>query len=413
MLRTGDSAVVEAYQRHVNRAMALLARLSPTGEHAEVLAEGSRIIDDAGTAYLDCGGQGVLLLGHRHPRVVDAVREQLERQPVASRFLLNPTVADAAERLVEVAPEGLEYVCFNASGTDSVEMAIRLARLSGRPHLIAMTDGFHGKTMGSLTLTGRAAQRDPFAPLLPDVTHVPFGELPPLHEALSRRPGESAVVVEPIQAEAGVVVPPPGYLKGVEELCREFDGLLVVDEIQTGLGRLGRWWGVSAEDVRPDILLAGKVLSGGVVPASALVATAEAFEPFNSDPYLASSTFSNSPLVAAAARATIDVLASTDVIDRAAALGAELLQALRRAASGCAAVAEVRGAGLLLGIEFARAAPAGAFLLALLERRVLPSWSLNQQRTIRLTPSALMSDDERDWLVEAVGEALATAEREG
>jgi putrescine aminotransferase len=411
MLRT-SGMVGDAYQRHVNRAMALLARLGPTGEHAEAHAEGSRIVDDAGTAYLDCGGQGVLLLGHRHPAVVDAVREQLERQPMASRFLLNPTVADAAERLVEVAPDGLEYACFNCSGTDSVEMAIRLARLSGRPHVVAMTDGFHGKTMGSLTLTGRAVHREPFAPLLPDVTHVPFGDLARLREALSQRPGESCVVVEPIQAEAGVVIPPRGYLRGVEEACREFDCLLVVDEIQTGLGRLGQWWGVCTEGVRPDILLAGKVLSGGVVPASALVATAAAFEPFNSDPYLASSTFSNSPLVAAAAHATIDVLASTDVIDRAATLGAQLLAALRGIASGSDAVAEVRGSGLLLGVEFATPALAGAFLLALLERRVLPSWSLNQQRTIRFTPSALMSDDERDWLVEAVGEALLTAGRE-
>jgi putrescine aminotransferase len=397
------------YGEHVSSAQAVLARLSPVGEHVEVEARGAVVIDDAGTRYLDCGGQGVFLLGHRHPAVVEAVKAQLDTQPLQSRFLPNPVVAAAAERLTEVAPPGLKYVQFHCSGTDVVEMAIKLARLAGRRHLVAMRNGFHGKTMGALTLTGRPAYRDPFEPLLPDVTHVAFGDLDALAEAIRARPGECCVVLEPVQSEAGVIVPPAGYLGGVERLCADQGAVLVLDEIQTGLGRLGAWWGATAEDIRPDILLAGKILGGGVMPASALLASEVLFEPLNRDPYLHSSTFANAPLVAAAARATIELLATTDVIDRAAALGDTLLGELRRLqrADGAGVLTDVRGAGLLMALEFESAAAAGEFLLGLLGERVLPSWSLNDQRTIRLTPSALMSDDEVAWMVHGVERALA------
>lgn len=399
--------VCAAYGEHVNSAQAMLARLSPVGEHVEVAAEGSIVRDDAGTRYLDCGGQGVFLFGHRHPAIVEAVKEQLDTQPLQSRFLPSPVVASAAERLSEVAPAGLQYVQFHSSGTDAVEMALKLARLAGRRRLVAMENGFHGKTMGSLSLTGRPAYRDPFEPLLPDVTHVAFGELEPLAAILSERPGECCVVLEPVQSEGGVIVPPEGYLAGVERLCAEHGALLVLDEIQTGLGRLGRWWGATAEGVEPDILVAGKILGGGVMPASAVVASAEMFEPLNRDPYLHSATFANAPLVAAAAQATVDLLASTDVIDRAASMGAKLLGELRAVEDGAALLTDVRGVGLLLALEFETAAAAGEFLLGLIGERVLPSWSLNDQRTIRFTPSALMTGDEQAWLVGAVERALA------
>jgi putrescine aminotransferase len=396
-----------SYGEHVNSAQAMLARLSPVGEHVEVAAEGSIVFDDAGTRYLDCGGQGVFLFGHRHPAIVDAVREQLETQPLQTRFLPNPVVASAAERLAGVAPAGLEYVQFHCSGADAVEMALKLARLAERRDVVAMEDGFHGKTMGALSVTGRPAYRDPFAPLLPGVEHVPFGELEPLSQALGAHPGDCCVVLEPVQGEAGVIVPPEGYLGGVARLCEEHGALLVLDEIQTGLGRLGRWWGASAEGIEPDILVTGKILGGGVMPASAVVATPELFEPLNRDPYLHSATFANAPLVAAAAEATIDLLESTDVIARAAAMGARLLDELRSAGDSSGLVTEVRGAGLLLALEFETAGAAGEFLLNLIGERVLPSWSLNDQRTIRLTPSALMSGDEEAWLVGAVERALA------
>ena len=400
--------LADVYRRHVNSTHAITTSVM-TG-HGEVLADGCSIFDEQGLEYLDCGGHGVFLLGHRHPRVVAAVRDQLERQPIHSRFLLSPPLAEAAEALARVTPEGLEYVFLHCSGAEAVEMAIKLARLAGRRRLVATEGGFHGKSLGALSLTGRAKYRDPFLPLLPDVEHVPYGDADALAAALSRHPGESCFFVEPVQGENGVRVPPPGYLRAAEALCREHGQLLVLDEIQTGLGRLGRWWGADFDGVRPDLLLSGKTLGGGVLPVSAVVATPELYKPLNRDPYLHSSTFANAPIMAAAAAATIRVLEETDVIARAEAVGGSLLDRLRAIAESTA-VREVRGIGLLLAIEFERPALAGEFLLELVAtHRVLPSYSLNADATIRFTPSALISDEQLGWLLDAVENTIRTVE---
>jgi putrescine aminotransferase len=399
--------LADVYRSHVNTAHAITTSVM-TGR-AEVLAEGCSIFDDHGQEYLDCGGHAVFLLGHRHPDVVAAVSAQLDRQPIQGRFLLSPPLAEAAETLARVTPEGLEYVFLHCSGAEAVEMSIKLARLAGRRRLVATEGGFHGKTTGALSLTGRAKYRDPFLPLLPDVEHVPYGDADALGAVLARHPGECCFFVEPVQGEGGVRVPPPGYLHAAEALCREHGALLVLDEIQTGLGRLGRWWGADLEGVRPDVLLAGKTLGGGVLPVSAVVATPELFGALNRDPYLHTSTFANAPIMAAAAVATIRVLEETDVIERAAAIGASLLERLRAVAAehAPASIREVRGAGLLLALEFADAGLAGEFMLELVaEHRVLPSYSLNADTTIRFTPSALISDDQQDRLLEAVTDAI-------
>jgi putrescine aminotransferase len=401
--------LADVYRRHVNATHAVTTSVM-TG-HGEVYAEGCSIFDEQGLEYLDCGGHGVFLLGHRHPRVVAAVRDQLKRQPIHGRFLLSPPLAEAAEALARVTPEGLEYVFLHCSGAEAVEMAIKLARLAGRPRLVATEGGFHGKSLGALSLTGRAKYRDPFLPLLPDVVHVPYGDVDALAAVLAAQPGECCFFVEPVQGENGVRVPPPGYLRAVEAVCREHDQLLVLDEIQTGLGRLGRWWGADFERVRPDALLSGKTLGGGVLPVSAVVATPELFKPLNRDPYLHSSTFANAPIMAAAAAATIRVLEETDAIARADSIGRALLDGLRAVAAHSPAVREVRGFGLLLAIEFERPALAGEFLLELVaEHRVLPSYSLNADATIRFTPSALISDEQRRWLLDAVESTIKAVE---
>jgi putrescine aminotransferase len=266
-------------------------------------------------------------------------------------------------------------------------------------------------------MAGRAKYRDPFAPLLPEVQHVPYDDLDAMESALRNSPGTCCVFVEPVQGEGGVRIPAPGYLRQVESLCRDHDQLLVLDEIQTGLGRLGYWWGAHIDDICPDILLSGKVLGGGVIPVSAVVATPEVYSTLNRDPYLHSSTFANSPVMAAAAAATIEVLESTDVIARSARVGERMLDRLRQVVEdrGRAVVADVRGMGLLIGLEFTSPGVAGEFLFELIgEHAVLPSFSLNQDATIRLTPSALISDEQQDWLFDAIGATLRTVtERTG
>ena len=408
-------ALADVYRDHVNSTHAITA--SVMSGHAEVRAEGCSIFDEAGQEYLDCGGNGVFLLGHRHPDVIAAVHAQLDTQPLQGRFLLNPVLARAADALARVTPDGLEYVFFHCSGSEAVEMAIKLGRLAGRTRLVATEGGFHGKSTGALSLTGRAKYRDPFAPLLPSVQHVPYDDADAMAAALRQAPGECCVFVEPVQGEGGVRIPTPGYLREVEALCREHDQLLVLDEIQTGLGRLGRWWGADIDDVCPDVLLSGKVLGGGVLPVSAVVATPEVYATLNRDPYLHSSTFANSPVMAAAAAATIEVLETTDLIDRSARVGEAMLERLRATVDerGRAVVKEVRGMGMLLGIEFTSPGVAGEFLFELVgEHRVLPSYSLNQDATVRLTPPALISDEQQDWLFDALGATLRTVtERTG
>lgn len=397
--------VVELYRRHVNSGLATIAGM--VGLPAEVRSEGCLVFDEKGRAFLDCGGYGVFIAGHCHPIIVDAVRSQLDRHPLSSRALLSPELASAAARLAAVAPGDLNYVCFGNSGAEAVEIGIKIARLNGKSRIIATEGGFHGKTLGALSATGRSRYRKPFLPLLPDVEFIPYGDAGLLEQALAQGGENACVILEPVQSEAGVIIPPQGYLREVRELCRDRGALLILDEIQTGLGRLGAWWGADREGVVPDVLLVGKGLSGGCVPVAAAVATAQSFEPFNRDPLLHTSTFAGNPLAMAAAHAAIDVVETEGLVDRARNLGGRLLNSLRPifhdTRPGLAL--DVRGIGLLIGIEFAAEHVAIDFMLELISRNVLVSTSLNAQRVVRFTPPAVLTDEQIDWLLGAVREA--------
>ncbi|MEJ3745473.1 aminotransferase class III-fold pyridoxal phosphate-dependent enzyme [Actinomycetes bacterium KLBMP 9797] len=399
--------VIDRYRRHLGSGRASLGAL--LGGVLEVASSGAWVTAAGGRRYLDFGGYGVFLLGHRHPRVVAAVRHQLETHPLPTRVFLDPVQARAAEALAEVAPRGLEYVHFVNSGTEATETALKLARVAGRSALVTTGNGFHGKTLGALSITANRLYQDPFAPLLPDVATVAYGDLDQMRGVLAARAGRACVVLEPVQGEGGVVIPPPGYLRGVAAACREYGALLVLDEIQTGMGRLGAWWGAGFEGVVPDLMLVGKGLSGGVVPVAAVLATPEAYAPFGRDPYLHSSTFGGSPLACAAAYAAIDTMRAEDTVTRAAKLGEALLARLRATCAGAGAgvVAEVRGRGLLIGIECRQQAHLGELVLALLDRGVLVNHSLNASRVLRLTPPAVLGEDELDFFHTAFDEALA------
>jgi putrescine aminotransferase len=405
--------VIDAYERHVSQGMASLARLM--NAHVEVRAEGSHVWDEEGTEYLDCGGYGVFLLGHRHPYVVDAVKRQLDRQGFSTRVLLNPGLAQAATLLADKAPPGLQYVFMTNSGAEATELGIKLAKASGARRIVAMQNGFHGKTNGALSVTSRALYRDPFKPLLPNITFVPFGNIVELERALS---GDepSALIIEPVQAEGGVVIPPAGYLRDVERVCREHGTFLILDEIQTGLGRLGTWWGADVEGVTPDAMLVGKILSGGLVPVGAVVATSKAFEPLNMDPLIHSSTYSGNPVAMAAAQATLETIEREDAVQTAARLGATIKNLIADALDDACRdlVEDVRGIGLLIAVEFKADHLAGDFVFELLTRHVLVSTSLNTNRVVRLHPSIMMSDSDLAWLRDAVRESgAAVANRFG
>jgi putrescine aminotransferase len=238
---------------------------------------------------------------------------------------------------------------------------------------------------------------------------VPFGDPAALEAALAAAPGETCVIVEPVQGEAGVVIPPDGYLSRVAELCRRYGALFVLDEVQTGMGRLGTWWGADREGIRPDVLLAGKGLSGGLVPVAAVVATGEAFRAFDNDPYLHTSTFAGAPLAMAAARGAIAAIRQDDLVSRSRVLGERLLGDLRRIAVRHYGplVREVRGRGLLIGVEFARPGLAGDLLIELVMQGVIANHSLNSHLVLRLTPPAVLSPSDVDCLLTAFDRACA------
>lgn len=394
--------VLTRYTRHVNSSLASLARL--VNAPVEVSAAGTQVLGSDGKSYLDCGGFGVFLLGHCHPKVVGAVRRQLERNPLATRLFLNPELAQAAEDLVSIAPPGLDYVFLTNSGAEATEVGLKLARLAGKRRVVAMHNGFHGKTLGALSVTGRPQYRAPFDPLLPHVKFVEFGDIEALRATVT---AESVVLLEPVQAEGGVRLPPAGYLTEVRRLCTAVGAVLILDEIQSGMGRLGAWWGADLAKVTPDVLLSGKILGGGVVPVGGVLATAELFAPLNADPLLHSSTFAGSPLAAAAVSATIDAIHTEGLIERTRELGPLVTDLARDAVDRhCPQhVNEVRGEGLLIGIDFDSAYAATEFLIGLIENQVIPSYSLNSSNVLRLTPPALLDQADLDRL----GRALKSA----
>ena len=367
----GDTGTVLAdYRRHLSRGRAKLGDLF--GGHVEAGSAGSWVWTTDGTRYLNAGGYGVFLHGARHPAVEAAEIEQIRTHPMGTRMLLEAQVARAARALAEVAPAGLTRVHFAGSGTEATEAAIKLARTRGHHRLVSTIGGYHGKTMGALTVTGRPLYQDPFRPLLPQATQIRYGDAAALAEELRRDPEPACVILEPVQGEGGVIIPPAGYLAEGSRLCREQGAFLIVDEVLTGLGRLGHWWGVDREGVSPDALLVGKALSGGIVPVSAVLATETAFRAFDRDPYLHTSTFSGAPVAMAAAYAAITTIRDERLVERAAATGADLLVRLRAAAAPYPGlVREVRGAGLLIALEFADAGLAGELLIELIERHVL------------------------------------------
>ena len=398
--------VLELYRRHLGSGRSMLG--SVLGGITEVESTGPYVIGADGRRFLDVGGYGVFILGHRHPAVVAAVHAQLDRHPLATRVFLEPMTALAAEALAAVAPPGLDQVHFVNSGAEATETALKLARVHGHDRLISAVSGYHGKTLGALSATANPLYQRPFEPLIEARTHVPYGDLDAMRAVLADVGRRGCVILEPVQGEGGVVVPPPGYLEGVSALCRQVGAFLVLDEVQTGLGRLGAWWGISDTDVRPDLVLVGKGLSGGVVPVAAVLATAAAYQPFGDDPFLHTSTFGGSPLASAAALAAISVMREESIVERAAALGTSLLARLREVGAGWPGlVTEVRGRGLLIGLKLANPGLVGEMVLSLVDRDVLANHSLNAASVLRLTPPAILTDDEADRCVGAVASALA------
>jgi acetylornithine/LysW-gamma-L-lysine aminotransferase len=310
--------------------------------------KGALVWDVNGKEYVDCtASYGVALLGHSHPKIVEAVRQQAEKLISCHAGFYNDKRAELLQKIVQITPKGLDKVFLSNSGAEAVECAIKLARkFTGKPEIIAMMGGFHGKTMGALSATWDKKYREPFQPLVPEFKHVPPDNLEKLREAITEK--TAAILVEPIRGEGGVRIPPDGFLQGLRELCDEKNVLLILDEVQTSFGRTGKLFACEHEGVIPDVMCLAKPFAGGL-PIGITVAK----EPIMSSLKVGehSSTFSGSPLVCAAACAAIDVLVEEKLHERAATMGGYFKAKLEELQAKYKIVKEVRGLGLMLGVE--------------------------------------------------------------
>lgn len=399
-------SVIEKYAQHVNPGLAKLMAFAGFG--VEMRGEGCTIIDHDGREFLDClGGYGVFALGHRHPKVIEAVKRQLDLMPLSGKAFFNQTQANLAERLAGIAPGGLEFTFFSNSGTEAVEAALKFARVTtGRTKIVSTEGGYHGKTMGALSATGRQKYREPFEPLISGITFVPYGDTGAALGAIDDQ--TSCVIVETIQGEGGVLVPPAGYLTSLREACDRSGALLIVDEVQTGLGRTGRMFGCDHEGVKPDLMTLAKALGGGVMPIGATMGTAKVWDAvFGTNPLLHTSTFGGNPLACAAGLATLDVIRDEHLCERATIQGAKLKQGLIEVGGKWSdLVSEVRGEGLILGVEF-RLDEVGELTIAqMMKRGVCAAYTLNNPRVIRFEPPLIIDDAQIGFAVEQFEAAL-------
>ncbi|HVW68622.1 MAG TPA: aminotransferase class III-fold pyridoxal phosphate-dependent enzyme [Steroidobacteraceae bacterium] len=396
-LRSFIEETVESYERYVNRGfLSYRKSVTESGQFAalEWCGSGSLLRDALGREYIDClGGYGIFSAGINHPRIVKAVTDQLRRMALNSQELLEPWRAALAKILAAITPGDLACSFFINNGTDAIEGAIKLARLhTGRRVFLSTLGGFHGKSMGALSLMGKATFREPFASGLQDVRFVPYGDAQALEAEFVKAEvigaPFAAFVVEPVQGEAGAIVPPPGYLRKVRELCSQYGTLLVVDEVQTGLGRTGALWGVDHSDVTPDIMCLGKSLGGGVMPLSAFISTPAIWECLVPNPVIHSTTFGGNPLACVAGIAAVNVTLEEDLPRQAAQKGELLLRELGRMRDRYPGVlAEVRGKGLLIGLEFPSDSIGYRCAAGLFKRGVLVAGTYSKARTIRIEPA--------------------------
>ncbi len=380
----------ENYKSFVNPPLARVMKLS--GSPVEVRALGSTIWDQNGKAYLDfAGGYGVFTLGHSHPRVIAAVRAQLDRMSLSGKTMFAPLLGRLARELAALTPGDLSISFFANSGTEAVEGALKLARAATkRVKFVATTNAYHGKTIGALAASGREAYKTPFGPLLADVVHVPYGDASFLNEALI---DAAAFIVEPVQGEGGVVVPPLGYLRAARAACDASGALLVADEVQTGLGRCGVLFACERDGIVPDVMTLAKGLSGGIMPIGAFVARPSVWQAaYAKAPLIHTSTFGGNPLACAAALAALDVLRDEGLVENARARGEQLLAGVRAVASDYPSVVrEARGLGLLVGMELRSEGYAGTIVPEMLKAGVTTAWTLNAQRVIRLEPPLVVT----------------------
>lgn len=396
------------FAEHFNRNwLEYRKSVTEAGDWASVewSGNGATFTDVLGRKYIDwLGGFGMFDLGWCHPDVLDAVEAQLRRSPMPSQELIDSLRGVLAKLMADITPGDLKYSWFAASGTESIEAAIKIAKLyTGKSAFIVSVKGFHGKTMGSLSMMGKSDYRDRMGLMYGgQVYHIPFGDADALEQQLEVCDkvgiGVAAVILEPIQGEAGAIVPPDDYWPRARAATKKHGALLIADEVQTGLGRTGELWGVNHWDVTPDIMCTAKSLGGGVMPVSAVTTTEEIFHPLMyPNPFMHTTTSGGNALACSAAIATINVTLRDRLWEAAASKGSYLIEKVTELADEFPQLySKVTGKGLLIGQHFQTPELGYKVASELFKRGVLVSGTLTSAQTVRIEPPLVIEQTEID-----------------
>ncbi|MDR2156273.1 MAG: putrescine aminotransferase [Clostridiales Family XIII bacterium] len=374
-----------------------------------------------GVQFIDClGGFGIYTCGHRNPEILKTVQAQLSRYALHSQELIDPLRGYLARLTALITPGDLQYCFFTNGGAEAVEMALKLARLAtGGRWYISTVGAFHGKSMGAISMGGKGAYREDYAPMIQQVQHVEYGNAAAMEVAVRnlQTVGEkvAGVIIEPIQGEAGVIIPPDGYLTDVRAICDKYGVAMIVDEIQTGMGRTGTLWRCEVEDVTPDIMTYGKAYGGGIMPITGIIARPKMWvDKLIDNPWiLGSPTFGGNPLACSAAIATIKFMLENDIPKVCREKGAYFMTKLGELQKKYPTVLRsFRGAGLLICMEFPEAEIGYSVTKGLFERHIMTAGTLVNAKTVRIEPPAVLSDESIGRVIRSLDEALADVKKE-
>ncbi len=373
-----------------------------------------------GNEFIDClGGFGIYTCGHRNPEILKYVQAQLNRYALHSQELIDPLRGYLAKIMALCTPGDLQYAFFCNGGAEANEMALKLARLAtGKKYYISTVGAFHGKSLGAVSMTGKGTYRKPYLPMIQGVQHVEYGNAEAAEAAIKNliAVGESVagMIVEPIQGEAGIVIPPEGYLKQLREICDKYDVVLIFDEIQTGMGRTGTMWACEAEDVVPDILVYGKAFGGGIMPITGIIARPHLWtDDIKENPWiLGSPTFGGNPLACSAAIATLKYSLENDIPGQIKEKGEYLMGKLKELQEKHPVLVEVRGKGFLIGLDYPTPEMGWAVSKGLFKRGVMTGGTLNSSKTNRIEPPGILTYETMDIIVEKLDETLTEVEEE-
>ena len=385
-------------KKMLNRWNSVVQNNYGTPSIALTKGKGIVVTDADGKIYLDfLGGIATSILGHAHPAIVKAVTKQVSTLSHVSNFYAHPNAITLAEKLVAMTGEKHAKVFFCQSGAEANEAAFKLSRRAGKVRVVAAQGAFHGRTMGALSLTGQPSKREPFLPLVKGVKHVPYGDIEAMRKAVSKK--TAMVIIEPIMGEAGVIVPPIDYLQQIRTICDDKGALLVIDAVQTGMGRTGDWFGYEYSGITPDVITLAKGLGGGL-PLGAMIALGKAAELFQPGDH--GSTFGGNPVTTAAGLAAIEVIESKKLLNKVKQQGDYLIQELALIPG----IKEVRGAGLLIGIEL-ETLKASEIATAMRDAGVLVNAA--NATTVRIAPALIVTDAQIDKFISIFRKVISDA----